>query len=187
MQPSRSLLSPGTHFPHTHAPPSPTPRSSDTSWKPQAIYLRELAFYFFISFFFFFSEIKSWGLGNGLGVARSRLPSTWEPSPYLGSPSGWQPGGGRREKLAQLSARANEMCSPWRGACDVRKDWLKTVSAFEACSVYVSVNIHPEVKRLALDPGSSRVCASEIDRGHKFLPVTVEGEEGLISPKNNII
>lgn len=96
-------------------------------------------------------------------------------------------GGGRREKLAQLSARANEMCSPWRGACDVRKDWLKTVSAFEACSVYVSVNIHPEVKRLALDPGSSRVCASEIDRGHKFLPVTVEGEEGLISPKNNII
>lgn len=96
-------------------------------------------------------------------------------------------GGGRREKLAQLSARANEMCSLWRGACDVRKDWLKTVSAFEACSVYVSVNIHPEVKRLALDPGSSRVCASEIDRGHKFLPVTVEGEEGLISPKNNII
>lgn len=126
-------------------------------------------------------------MGNGLGVARSRLPSTWEPSPYLGSPSGWQPGGGRREKLAQLGARANEMCSPWRGACDVRKDWLKTVSAFEACSVYVSVNIHPEVKRLALDPGSSRVCASEIDRGHKFLPVTVEGEEGLISPKNNII
>lgn len=56
----------------------------------------------------------------------------------------------------------------------MRKEGLKTVSAFEACSVYVSVTIHPEVKRLALDPGSSRVCASEIDRGHKFLPVTAE-------------
>ena len=61
----------------------------------------------------------------------------------------------------------------------MRKDWLKTVSAFEGCSVYVSVSIHPEVKRLALDPGSSRVCASEIDGDHKFLPVTEEGEEGL--------
>lgn len=57
----------------------------------------------------------------------------------------------------------------------MRKEGSKTVSAFEACSVYVSVTIHPEVKRLALDPGSSRVCASEIDRGHKFLPVTAEG------------
>lgn len=57
----------------------------------------------------------------------------------------------------------------------MRKEDSKTVSAFEACSVYVSVTIHPEVKRLALDPGSSRVCASEIDRGHKFLPVTAEG------------
>ena len=62
----------------------------------------------------------------------------------------------------------------------MRKDRLKTVSAFEACCVYVSVSIHPEVKRLALDPGSPRVCASETERGHKFLPVTEEGEEGLV-------
>lgn len=69
----------------------------------------------------------------------------------------------------------------------MREDWLKTVSAFEGCSVYVSVSIHPKVKRLALDPGSSRVCASEIDRDHKFLPVMEEGREGLIFSKNSII
>lgn len=56
----------------------------------------------------------------------------------------------------------------------MRKDWLKTVSAFEGCSVYLSVSIYHEVKRLALDPGSSRVCAPEISRDHKFLSFTEE-------------
>lgn len=69
----------------------------------------------------------------------------------------------------------------------MRKDWLKRASAFEGCSVYLSVSIHPEVKRLALDPGSSPVCASEIDWDHKFLPVTENGEKGLIFSKSNII
>lgn len=48
-----------------------------------------------------------------------------------------------------------ESLSSW--FTDVRKDWLKSFG-FEGGSVYKYVNIQLEVKRLALDPGSTHVC-----------------------------